>query len=169
MLIAIEGVDGAGKTTLIEQLRKNSQRYFLIVRSAGYPKSIATRSRYAASIGALKELMTPEHVVLDRCIAISESIYGPICRNTPKWTDDEILNELYSVDVVVYCRPPDEVIHRNSRVNEQMAGVLERIDPLITAYDELIDWLGSQRSGPTVIYYDYTTDDVDSLAMTLRL
>lgn len=166
MLIIIEGPDGSGKSTLIEQLRKNSERYFLIVRSAGYPRDDETAYRYVLAMSRLKGLMNPSHVVCDRYIPISESIYRPICRG------DEFRStssDFTHVDAVVYCRPAVDQIWRNMQVNPQMTGVSENWRKIVSAYDDLMKRLDEFLTTP-IIRYDYTNGDTaEDLAKRLRI
>lgn len=155
MLIAIEGADGSGKTTLIERLRKNSTRYFLIVRSSGYPHDQETRNNYLEGVEALRVQMVPAHVVCDRYIAISESIYGPIIRKTPKWSDSELETELSPLDAVVYCRPPSSVIFKAAECHPQMAGVLDNQLAIVEEYDRRMDYI-ERFTSISVLRYDYS-------------
>lgn len=161
MLIVIEGPDGAGKTTLIEALRKNAERYFLIARSSGYPKDDETAHRYVKAMGRLSSLMHPTHIVCDRYIPISELIYRPICRGAfyPFHPD-----QLRWVDRIIYCRPPIEFILKNLTVNEQMKGVSERIEMIVAAYDDFME-----RECPYATRYDYTRSSPDYVARMIGL
>lgn len=160
-LIVIEGCDGAGKSTLIEQLRRNATRYFVIVRSAGSPRNPDVASRFLAGISQLAMRMDPQPVICDRFVPISDPIYGVIVRGedpTPfKWS------QLRDVDKIVYCRPPREVIFDQIRKQEQMAGVLERADAIITAYDRFFNQARALGGTPSIFQYDYTLSSVDSV------
>jgi thymidylate kinase len=157
-LIVIEGPDGAGKTTLIEQLRANSTRYFAILRASGPPvdkdgrPSAGVEFMTAAKIFA--DEFEPFSVICDRFHTISENVYGPLFsrRSSPE-PIALIAHNLRAVNFLIYCRPPVSVILENIKSNEQMEGVNEKTLDIITTYDRLMAELSNERQ---IYRYDYT-------------
>src|SRR5690606_2913542 len=135
MFVIVEGPDGAGKSTLIESARQK-HRYFVRVQSSGPPPSIIAGNRWLRWLGPFpKEL----NLVSDRIPVISERISGPILRDIDLFEQCDIDYGLAKVDVIVYCRPPNEVLLRNAAEGVHLAGVSSRQAELVSAYDRLME------------------------------
>lgn len=152
MLVIIEGTDGSGKTTLIENLRNSTKRYFAIIRASTYPPDGRGRP-YMKAANEFHNLY-PGDVILDRYHAISENIYGPLLRGTIPQTIETIMFDLLEVDLIVYCRPPAHIIRKTVLQNTQMEGVIEKTNTLIERYDDFMDKL--RVKGKNVLHYDWT-------------
>lgn len=154
-IIVVEGCDGSGKTTLIEQARGNQKdRYFVVCRASRYQPNVKTAFQYLAWLKKQTDL----DLILDRFHFISDRIYGPIIRNEDVFRDMPLTFGLQGVSAVVYARPPDTVIHGNvGKDRLQLEGVLERTQRIIGEYDLLMAKLMAQ--GIPVHKYDYTVDD----------
>lgn len=156
-IICVEGCDGAGKTTLIERARENQrERYFIILRYSRYPPNVKTALQWLHWVKAQRDL----DMILDRSHFISDRVYGPILRDIDLFKDFPIEFGLQDVSVIVYARPPAEVIRENIERTKQMSGVRENLDALINGYDKLMDSLRGR--GKRILQYDYTTDDPSS-------
>lgn len=159
MLAVIEGPDGSGKSTLIQQLRRNSTRYFVMVRSGAHPPSHEAMEQYIEGTSLLEDSIFPSPLICDRFQPISEAVYKPLIRHQPfleNWPD-----YLHSVDTVIYCRPQTEVIMGNLHREEQMKGVPEQIHRIIQRYDEVMTAIGNFTY---VFHYDYLVHTVDAVA-----
>lgn len=156
MFVIVEGPDGAGKSTLIESARQKD-RYFVRVQSSGPPPSIIAVNRWLRWLGQFpKEL----NLVCDRIPVISERIYGPILRDIDLFEQYDIDYGLEKVDVIVYCRPPNEVLLRNAAKGVHLAGVSSRQAELISAYDRLMERLAYVLP---VVRYDFTRTSAKEL------
>lgn len=156
-IIVVEGVDGSGKTTLVERAREGQrERYFLIVRASRYPPDNKTAFQYLQWIKHQREL----DLVLDRIHFISDRIYGPLLRNEDLFGSMPISFGLGDVSVIVYARPPTENIRENVAKLHQMKGVKDNLDALIARYDVHMEFLRGQ--GHKILTYDYTKDDPTS-------
>jgi hypothetical protein len=155
-IVIVEGCDGAGKTTLIEQAREGQKdRYFVTVRASRYPPDVKTSFQYLNWVKHQRDF----DVVLDRIHFISDRIYGPLLR------DQDLFHALpitFGVEgaTVVYVRPPIEKIKENVLKGFQMAKVADHLDAIIRGYDEHMAIL--KQKGIRVIHYDYTVDDAKS-------
>jgi hypothetical protein len=153
-VIVVEGCDGSGKTTLIEQARGNQKdRYFVTLRASRYQPTLKTAFQYLSWIRHQTDL----DLVLDRFHFISDRVYGPILRNEDVFADIPISFGLEKVAAIVYCRPPTPIIIENSKKGVQLEGVAERVSKLVDKYDFLMDALALK--GHRVFTYDYTGDD----------
>lgn len=155
--IVVEGCDGAGKTTLIERAREGQkERYFCTVRASRYPPDLKTAFQYLQWVKHQRDF----DLVLDRIHVISDRVYGPILRQQDIFGGMPLDFGLQTVSAVIYCRPPDPIIHENVRKNMQMSGVIDNLDALITGYDDIMKRL--TQKGVKVIRYDYQQDDAKS-------
>lgn len=167
MLVILEGCDGSGKTTLIEQIRKQVKRYFWICRSSHPPTDV---HQVWAFLRTFEGRPSPKMGLLfDRHPLISEPIYGPILReidllglsrNYGKWSRalGQHLHKIESAPIIIYCRPSIETIARNVQKNapDQLAGVVERVHSLTDAYDRFFEQLEDRLEGIHLLRYDYT-------------
>jgi hypothetical protein len=156
-IVVVEGSDGAGKTTLIERAREGQrERYFLTVRASRYPPDVKTALQYLNWIKHQRDL----DLILDRIHFISDRVYGPVLRNEDLFQNFPLDFGLQDAAVIVYCRPPLELIQENVAKNHQMKGVIENIDDLVARYDHLMAAI--KQKGKKVIKYDYTADEPGS-------
>jgi hypothetical protein len=153
MIVVVEGPDGAGKTTLIEQIRRRSKRYFWILRPSCSPKEKNEILRLLRWVSSRPEKLD---ILFDRHPAISEQIYGPIFRGINNLVEFEGAKAtralLGGVSMIIYCRPSEERIKRNVQHTPQMNGVAEHTEKLIKAYDSLMIELSAFKP---VYYYDF--------------
>jgi predicted HAD superfamily Cof-like phosphohydrolase len=156
-IIIVEGVDGSGKTTLINKLQKDLN---VITIKSPRPKDYQDCKDLLARTLLLAE---NTNILCDRIGIISEPIYGPICRNTlgfpPKSEAEQMLKCMNPV--IIHCHPSIETCEENIKDNPQMAGVKEHLIKLHNAYDE---WMGQlEHESVCVINYDYFYDDYADL------
>lgn len=151
-IISIEGMDGAGKTTLISNLRTTGQSFWILSRA----KRVKDVEELRSSLIWMNCLPHNRILILDRHPLISESVYGEILRgeNLQDQLDPSFLEYYYRcITRVVYCRPLTATIRKNIQNSGQMKGVSENIHRLIIRYDNVI--AGLKMSGIDVIEYDY--------------
>ena len=177
MIIIVEGMDGTGKTTLIQQLA-----HHLDVKPKKFVKSSGPDEDYrlnliANTISEIKELETasmergPIKRLYDRFPLISEAVYGPILRghNCFGGLYHPLRRRLLALKtVIIYCRPDREVIQANVRQSPQMSGVLEHFKDLLDAYDKFFLELTETPGNSYITIYNYTQDDVQDLIYRIR-
>ena len=152
MIIVVEGPDGAGKTRLIEDLRRESHRHFIDIRRNGQPTH---DSQVFSASHWLRNLPPALDFVLDRHPGISEAIYGPLFRGRSLVSTEpsEMAQRLDTVDWLIYCRPPSNTIAANCLSHNQMDGVNDHVPALVEAYDYYMRRLSNYFK---FIRYDYT-------------
>lgn len=96
MLVIIEGVDGSGKSVLIDRLKK---QFKSIVLNYSYPKresmglsAAFAQGEYAASVRIFERLMETGYTVICDRFHLGEYAYGPVMRAYPHWLSDQAFN-----------------------------------------------------------------------------
>lgn len=153
-MIVLEGPDNSGKSTLGAGLKtilgwkfEHGKRF--------YHYSVSDHDRGEAVYREALVQLTPKPIILDRCYAVGENVYGPIIRghNNLNHRALDILKTLAnSQSLIIYCRPPIENIVGTTK--EEMDGVKENLEAITKTYDRIMDTL--EKSGAFVIRYDYT-------------
>lgn len=156
-IIVVEGVDASGKSTLLENIRSIPKKYFLLIRHSCRP--LVPRDILDFLVFIEEERReNPLWKVVDRHPLVSEPIYGPLLRNEDLslklFTKDQSLRRLErTVERIIYCRPPLELIQKNLGNRPQLAGIDSNIGKLLDLYDARMDEL---RKHVDVVPYDYT-------------
>ena len=177
MIIIVEGMDGTGKTTLAQQLAHR-----LEVQPRKYVGSSGPSDDYRLTlvdrtISEITELEItsergePVKRLYDRFPLISEAIYGPTLRGCNCFGAQYYLARrrlLTLRTVIIYCRPPKNVIRSNVQQTPQMSGVLEHFDELLDAYDQLFLELTDSPMNSYITVFDYTRDVVPELIYKIR-
>lgn len=163
-VIVLEGPDGAGKTTLAENIRRHAgRRYFAMVRHSCRPLTFRDAELFTAWIRGLNPKLD---VVVDRHPLISEPIYGPILRGVDLLDcysfEDRVAQLEKRISKIVYCRPSVDTILRCVHAEPQLQWVIEKIDLLIMEYDNFFRQVEFSGRIP-VIRYDWEKDSVQSL------
>lgn len=165
-MIIIEGMDNSGKTTLAEQIKKFGGDKVEVVHGGG-PVEPGTEALRLTQFLILAN--HPRTIILDRCLLISEEVYGPILRGgnalTKVYNEASLWNTLKAMDpLIIYCRPPDNRIFKTMKARKQMDGVDQQKKELLARYDKVMKFLACAFE-IKVIPYDYT---VQVLATKMR-
>ena len=177
MVIIVEGMDGTGKTTLVQQLAHR-----LEVKPRKFVGSLGPSDDYGLvlvnrTISEITELeitssgRRPVKRLYDRFPLISEAVYGPILRghNCFGGLYYPLRRRLLALKtVIIYCRPNRKVIQANVREAPQMSGVLEHFGELLDAYDKLFVELTESPVNSYITVFDYTRDEVRELVYKIR-
>lgn len=151
MLIAIEGPDGSGKSTLIAYLKEALKGNVLYLTRSGRFESLNGLRRFHSSLLLMNESFT--HVILDRHPLISEYVYGTILRNgglVGRMSPEDIRRNIQPVGVI-YCDTSLETILETHRYSIQMKGVDKETLPQIhQRYSDVMEVLKPQFT------YDFT-------------
>lgn len=115
-MIVVEGPDGAGKTTLINQLTE-------LTGLSVAPRVVSKDAEAMVDLVKWTEVNVStgfQKVIFDRHRLISEPIYGPILRDKPQpgFSDPQWfyhqLRAFYELDpIIIYCLPPYKTVYDN--------------------------------------------------------
>ena len=143
-IIAVEGPDGAGKSTLIQMLSADLDRP--VIHTGGPPK---TRQEWLDRLAMVRSHIG-KAVLFDRLPQISEQVYGPLYDRDPVLEKDDFDRETRELDpVIVYCRlrSKEEMLRYISRETKahkssaHMDLVLANFDTIVSAYDRKMNEL----------------------------
>lgn len=160
-MIICEGPDGAGKTTLIQQL---STELDLPVA----PRVVSKDTEVMVDIGKwVEENLNAgfQHKIFDRHRLISESIYAPIMDRESDASFSQLnwltrmMYQFYSIrPVIIYCLPPSEVVWDNVESDPDNRAIRDYIPSLYQAY---VSRAAIDLNRPNTFLYDYTARTVD--------
>lgn len=109
MIYIIEGPDGAGKTTLVEQIKKSHMNAKVLHFGAPQTPEEADNyyKVYAAAINAMRD---DEVLIFDRSW-YSDMVYGPVMRNRQEMTQEhaDMLSAMVVArggGIIIYCTAP---------------------------------------------------------------
>ncbi len=170
-LIIVDGPDGAGKSTLINQIKSR-----FIVLSA--PKSHAKKARneYLIDYDMMRHEAKDSHTFIrDRSFLIGEYIYPSILNRDPKFSQPELWNMLQIVDpIILYCRLDNKMDMFNNisrelkehKPTEFTQSVLNQYEKIVDAYDDFM--VNAKLAGIKVLKYDWKHHNVDDLKFLFR-
>lgn len=165
-MIILEGPDGAGKTTLMEQLLDafpSIEHHERASTSTGGPvDNIFNWAEADVETWPVQPLS-----FYDRHPLISEPIYGTILRGNvdPRFGDvagANLMHKLNSKALVVYCLPEFSTVFANIQKNEadQLSGVGENIWDIYESYRQRM-FTHAHYMPHTAFHYDYESDLMD--------
>lgn len=161
-MFILEGPDGSGKSTLGHLLRRTTQ--LEIIHAGGPPLSVSEVFQRAQNHSKLYG-----KGILDRCVPISEFVYGPIRSEEPLVSNDILfgmIDELVRQGwILIYCRPSDTTIieyaetkledsarDKAHKPEDHTRKVRERIQTIINRYDQVIEVC--KQKGMLVLVYN---------------
>lgn len=157
-MIVLEGCDGAGKSTLGEQLAKAYQ--LPLVHQKGGPNR--TQEELFADMRERNERQKTELVIYDRIPIISENVYGKILRGHSRMENPEglvMFNQwIETKPLLIYCRPPvsrlvnSELIKKEHDSAEHIDQLKTRIVQVSACYDDLMINLFAVMYGRVYVY-----------------
>lgn len=156
--IIVIGMDNTGKTTLVNQLKEKLNCDSIKSMGPGY-------TREEMKTKAIQDLTKEELVILERFPMIEEMVYGTVLRNHSNFEIQDIIDIKQYDPFIIYCRPNRETIF-NFGDREQMKGVIEEKDELLTTFDWLVYLLN--HKGFNIVIYDYQHNNYEDLITLYR-
>ena len=164
-MIVIEGPDGAGKTTLKENLLTHHDLHLVRRHCDSDGPIVRLRSWVERDLKQIPQAAD----LYDRHALISEPIYGPIVRGStvegfsdPEWFLSTWGSFLAQKPILIFCMPPLRTVMDNIHdpYISQMDGVERHIRAIYYSYHFLI--LRLKAGGyDRIITWDYTSPDID--------
>ena len=135
-MIVIEGLDGVGKTTLVDYFVSMGMKRF------HFDYDSQNMDLFTKYMQVLDE--KTDFLVLDRSF-ISEMVYGPILRNNCKLTIEQYTDLLKSYQrkgaVIVYLTAPKEILlARRANDLKDYETIDKYYETLNARYDEIMDY-----------------------------
>lgn len=143
MLVIVEGVDGTGKTTVVDGLKSYFYCPVYIVKFSNpktaemFQDAAFARGEYSAAIRVFKAILEkqPDALIVCDRFYLGEYAYGPVKRNYPEWlaerafeVEDEIIKTL-GVDnvklVILVAKDINIAVERSNRLGEYLTKVKE--------------------------------------------
>jgi len=152
MKIIVCGMDNTGKTTLCNSLEAKTGFKVVPPMGPGFSKEIMMDN-------ILLYMNKWESVIFERFSIFEEMIYGKVLRGKSKFDYSDIISVQKYNPVIVYCRPPKDVIF-NFGDRSQMDGVIEQKEKLLKEWDNLIY---NTLEKFKIIEYDWTKDKLGNL------
>lgn len=158
-MIVLEGPDGAGKTTLANEL---SKKYKISIGERGTANrdllyTVTRQDTYTALSEAVRG--DGPMKVWDR-LYFSELIYHHVVGRQCEFSTIEqgFIERMIAALTcpIILCLPSFSTVRTNVVKDHQMEGVLGNLEEIYNSYQGLLD---SQRFPEHTIVYDYTKDD----------
>lgn len=157
-MFIVEGPDGAGKSTLVEQLADELDLEIGERATTNRDKlyEVTRQDTYTALGLAVTAHEKPK--IWDR-LFFSEMVYAPVIDRACEFSFEE---QVFAKRVIgalgtpiISCLPPWEAVLHNVEGTHQMQGVSENLKNIYVAYKTIF------QNMPWVIYYDYTGEQSD--------
>lgn len=151
--ILVDGMDGSGKTTLVQQiltLLGDNAEYV-----PGYNRTPEPKSPMQTWWMEHLARNPVDKVVIHDRFFYPELVYGPVLRGFVAASDSTlnyVQDFLRTHGFLIYCRPPIEVLKEGIEVQPQMEGVKEMFHDLLLAYDQMIIQEAPHYNGRFVKY-----------------
>ncbi len=138
-MIILEGIDGSGKTTIAEELKKNGFKS----HHFGYDDS--NKSLEQKYLDVLKQ--DTSRMVMDRSF-ISELVYGPVLRGCSRLDREQVINLLKQYKkagaVIVYLKAnKEDILARRAEDGKDLEMLKKYYDDLNSKYDTAM-WIASR-------------------------
>lgn len=158
--VIVEGMDGSGKSTMIEELARQYPQLEVITR----PSQVSFNEWWPREMD--RSILRPIPIY-DRFF-YSELIYGPILRGTIN-ANLELVNNvawfMRATALLIYVRPHSDAIREGVYRSPQMTGVIDHFQELLGAYDQLMlvekAWYGDR-----FYHYDRAADGAEQAVLS---
>lgn len=155
-MLIIEGIDGVGKTTLVECLQSCGMKKFHFDYDS---KNMDLLSKYMKVLS-----VDDKELVLDRSF-ISEMVYGPVIRKACKLSLENYTNLLIAYKnmgaKIIYLKAPKDILLKRRNEDKSDYAVIENYyDELNTQYDKIMVYSASFIDVITIDTYEENIEQV---------
>lgn len=163
-LIVIEGPDNAGKSTLVERLRKDSKHRFVSMLGGRTMDHVEMRRQTYKLTNEIANGFETRTVLCERFFPLSDSVYRRLYGGERAFSPNEyksVLHDLRGKIRIVYCRPPLSFAMQAALTGkgdddaEWIEKVQQTLPALYSAYDEIMARLSWFDCVP-VVRYDFS-------------
>lgn len=164
-MLIIEGIDGVGKTTLVEYLQSCGMKKFHFDYDS---KNMNLLSKYMKVLS-----VDDKELVLDRSF-ISEMVYGPVIRKTCKLSPEDYTNLLIAYKnketKIIYLKAPKDALLKRRNEDKSDYDVIENhYEELNNKYDEIMGYSSSFIDVITINTYEKNIEQVRSYVKKLMI
>lgn len=135
-MLIVEGIDGVGKTTLVEHLKSYGMKKYHFDYDS---KNMDLFTKYMRVL-----LENDDKLVLDRSF-ISEMVYGPVIRNKCKLNIEDYTKLLVAyknagAKIIYLTAPKDVLLKRRNNEKSDYAVITNYYEELNRKYDEIMNY-----------------------------
>ena len=165
-IIIVEGMDGSGKTTLVNYLA-----YRLKVQVEKSPGPVGIEEYWAWIDSTIRRERAGEKWIYDRHAFFSDQVYSILRKERNHQVRSPVavsqMRALINCNpTVIYCRPFEEAILDGLLDKDHMEGVPENWVDLLRRYDELMT---EMKQYFNVVYYNWEVTPIDFLVEKVQL
>ena len=166
-LVIVEGPDGAGKSTLIQNLVALGG--FVSAHTGGPPRDKQDLEDKLAKVTASLDAAGSDTLVLDRHPAVSDPIYSKVTGSRSFATPGELGEQVEALNpVFVYCRGSADSMRANISKSPKVHKPQEHLLKVIQKHGEIVKLYDAFFAQTPHIRYDWQKDSVLELAKVLR-
>lgn len=166
-LVIVEGPDGAGKSTLIQNLVALGG--FVSAHTGGPPRDKQDLEDKLAKVATALDAAGPDTLILDRHPAVSDPIYSKVTGSRSFATPGELGEQVGALNpVFVYCRGSADSMRGNISKSPKAHKPPEHLLKVIQKHGEIVKLYDAFFAQTPHIRFDWQRDSVLELAKVLR-
>ena len=166
-LVIVEGPDGAGKSTLIQNLVALGG--FVAIHTGGPPRDKQDLEDKLGKVTQALDAAGPNILVLDRHPAVSDPIYSKVTGSRSFATPGELNKQVGALNpVFVYCRGSADSMRENISKSPKAHKPSEHLLKVLLKHGEIVKLYDAFFTMAPHIRYDWQRDSVLELAKVLR-